>query len=115
MRMRDVAIIGVGQNKHAAKRRDVNIPELISEAVDNCFAMSGTKPEQIDAVVFGNMHTFEGVNQPELWAGPLLGIVDRPVLRIATGGTTGATTAAAGYYYVASGLAAPGPGVHLWK
>lgn len=103
--MRDVAIIGVGQNKHAAKRRDVNIPEMISEAVDNCFAMSGMKPESVDAVVFGNMHTFEGVNQPELWAGPMLGIVDRPVMRIATGGTTGATTAAAAYYHVASGMA----------
>ena len=102
--MPQVAIVGVGLNKHVAKRRDVNIPEMISEAVANAFKMSGLTPDDVDAVVFGNMHTFEGVNQPELWAGPMLGLSDKPMMRIATGGTTGATTAAAAYYHVASGL-----------
>lgn len=103
--MRNVAIVGVGQTKHVAKRRDVNIGEMLSEAVENAFRTTGLKPRDIDAVVFGNMHTFEGVNQPELMTGPLLGVIDKPVMRIATGGTTGATTAAAAYYHVASGLA----------
>lgn len=102
--MPEVAIVGVGLNKNVAKRRDVNIPEMISEAVDNCFKMSGLTFEDVDAVVFGNMHTFEGVNQPELWTGPMMGLADKPMMRIATGGTTGATTAAAAYYHVASGL-----------
>jgi acetyl-CoA C-acetyltransferase len=103
--MNDVAIVAVGQTKHRANRKDVNVPEMIREAVEDCFARTSLRPQDVDAVVFGNMHTFEGVNQPELWAGPMLGLTDKPMMRIATGGTTGATAAAAAYYHVASGLA----------
>jgi acetyl-CoA C-acetyltransferase len=102
--MRNVAIVGFGLSKHKAKRRDVNIAELLYEAVQDAFNRTGLTPDDIDAIVFGNMHTFEGVNQPELWAAPWIAALNKPVLRVATGGTTGGTVAQAGYYHVASGM-----------
>ena len=102
--MRNVAIVGFGLSKHKAKRRDVNIAELLYEAVQDAFEKSGLTPEDVDAYVFGNMHTFEGVNQPELWAAPWIGALHKPMLRITTGGTTGGTVAQAGYYHVACGM-----------
>lgn len=102
--MRNVALVGVGLTKHAAKRRDVNIAELISEAVRNAFAMTGQTPEDIDGIAFGNMHTFEGQNQPELMSTAMIGATDKPVMRIATGGTTGMTTVHCAYYMIASGM-----------
>ena len=35
MKKRNVAIIGCGQTKHSSRRRDVNVAELVSEAVYN--------------------------------------------------------------------------------
>jgi acetyl-CoA C-acetyltransferase len=102
--MRNVAVVGVGLTRHAAKRRDVNIAELISEAVRNVFDQTGMSPEDIDGVAFGNMHTFEGQNQPELMSAAMIGAVDKPVMRIATGGTTGMTTVHCAYYMIASGM-----------
>ncbi len=66
---RNVAIISVGYNgRFVSKRPDINIPELIQPAVDNAISKTRLKPEQIEAYVVGNMHTFEGVNMPHLWA-----------------------------------------------
>jgi acetyl-CoA C-acetyltransferase len=102
---RNVAIISVGYNgRFVSKRPDINIPELIQPAVANAISKTKLKPEQIDAYVVGNMHTFEGVNQPHLWASDHFGGAGKPVMRIATGGTTGASVFQAAYYHVASGL-----------
>jgi acetyl-CoA C-acetyltransferase len=103
--MRNVGIIGIGYTPvFVSKRKDVNIAEMISEAVDNCFANTGLGPKDIDAIVFGNMHTFEGVNMPHLWAADHIASLGKPVMRIATGGSTGMTAVHAGYYHIASGL-----------
>ncbi len=102
---RNVAIISIGYNgKFVSKRPDINIPELIQPAVDNAISKTKLKHEQIEAYVVGNMHTFEGVNQPHLWASDHFGGSKKPVMRIATGGTTGASVYQAAYYHVASGL-----------
>ncbi|MGB9735839.1 MAG: thiolase C-terminal domain-containing protein [bacterium] len=102
---RNVAIISVGYNgRFVSKRPDINIPELIQPAVDNAISKTRLKPEQIEAYVVGNMHTFEGVNMPHLWASDHFGGSKKPVMRIATGGTTGASVFQAAYYHVASGL-----------
>ncbi len=102
---RNVAIISVGYNgRFVSKRPDVNIPELIQPAVTNALGKTRLKPEDIDAYVVGNMHTFEGVNQPHLWASEHFNGNMKPVMRIATGGTTGASVYQAAYYHVASGL-----------
>jgi acetyl-CoA C-acetyltransferase len=105
--MRNVAVVGAGFTKHMANRQDCSSAELVNEAVEDLFQKIGLKPNEIkniDAVVFGNMHTFEGVNMPELWYTPFIAAIDKPMMRIATGGTTGATTAQAAYYHVASGM-----------
>jgi acetyl-CoA C-acetyltransferase len=103
--MRNVGIIGIGYSPvFVSKRRDVNIAEMISEAVDAGFKNSGLGPEDIDALVFGNMQTFEGLNLPHLWAVEHIRALGKPVLRVATGGTTGMSAFHAAFYYIASGL-----------
>src|SRR5450759_3032688 len=103
--MRNVAVIGVGYTPvFVSKRRDVNIVEIISESVDAACRNTGLTPDDIDAVTFGNMQTFEGLNLPHLWASDHMRAIDKPIIRISTGGTTGMSVLQAAYYYVASGM-----------
>ena len=101
----NVAVVGIGQMKYRSKRIDVNIPEMIYEAVKNALDNAKLGPEDIDAVLIGNMDHFEGINFSELWCG-----IDaapgylKPVVKIATGGTTGSSLAISGYHNVASGI-----------
>lgn len=102
--MRNVAIIGCGQTKHTSKRRDVNVAELVSEAVYNALEDANISVRDVDAFVVGNMPGFEGIAQPEQWLGDSIGAGGKPVIRIATGGTTGGSVGQGGYYVVASGV-----------
>lgn len=103
--MRNVAIAGVGYTPvFVSKRKDVNIVELIGESVQAALRNTNLTPDDIDALSFGNMHTFEGVNMPQLWASEHILGVDKPMMRVTTGGTTGMSVLFAAYYYVASGL-----------
>jgi acetyl-CoA C-acetyltransferase len=102
---RKVAIVGTGQTKGVRKRDDVNLAGLVAEAVNLALADAGMDASQIDAVVLGSApEIFEGVNFPECWLGPAIGALDKPILRVYTGGTVGASTGIAAYYHVASGL-----------
>ena len=101
-----VAIIGVGQTRHG-RRDDVSYPELVREAVQACLADAGVGVEEVEAVVEGSMPApEEGVEAPELWLSEAVGIGvrPRPLLRVATCGTTGMSIAHAAYYHVAAGL-----------
>jgi len=101
----DVAVVGIGQTKFRSKRRDVNIPEMIYEAVKMALDDAQMEPKDIDAILIGNMDHFEGVNFSELWCGidAAPGFL-KPVVKIATGGTTGSSLGICGYYNVASGI-----------
>ncbi len=101
---RRVAIIATGQTKHAARRLDVNIRELITEAVTRALQDADLTMRDIDAVLLGNMEPFEGFLFPELWAVEGWGGYLKPSVKFNTGGTVGTTTAIAAYYYVASGI-----------
>jgi len=102
---RQVAIASAGFSEHASKRSDVNMAELVSEAVEDCLKNApGVEFDDIDAFVNGNMPAFEGSNMPELWMTDWMGARNKPLLRVTTGGTTGGTVAIAGYYTVAAGL-----------
>lgn len=101
---RNVAIIGCGQTKHSSRRRDVCLSELVSEAVFNALEDAQVEPKELDAILTGNMQGFGGVAQPELWLGDWIGASDKPVIRIATGGTTGGSVGQAACYAVASGM-----------
>ena len=73
-----VAIVGSGQTNHTSRRKDVNIPELIKEAVDRALADAGLTINDIDAVVIGNMEHFEGINLSDMWASEGSGAVMKP-------------------------------------
>ncbi len=104
MAKNEVAVVGVGLSRHVSKRRDVNIAELVWEAVSACYQDAGLKPGEVDAFTTGNMPAFEGVNMPEEWGAGHWGAYGKPLLRITTGGTTGGSVAHGAYYLVASGL-----------
>ncbi|MHA1457225.1 MAG: thiolase C-terminal domain-containing protein, partial [Promethearchaeota archaeon] len=105
---RQVAIASAGFSEHASKRSDVSMPELVSEAIEDCLKNApSVELGDIDAFVNGNMPAFEGANIPELWMTDWMGARNKPLLRVTTGGTTGGSVAIAGYYNVAAGL----PGV----
>jgi len=103
--MRNVGVISVGYNgQFVSKRKDVNMPEMVQDAVDNALRNTRLKMEDIDAIVEGNMPTFEGLNYPHLWFSDHIGAVGKPLMRISTGGTTGMSAFHGAYYHVASGL-----------
>ncbi len=101
---RNAAIIGCGQTKHSSKRRDVNVAEMVSEAVYNALEDAQISVRDVDAFIVGNMPGFGGIAQPEQWLGDWIGAAGKPVIRIATGGTTGGSVGQGAYYPVASGL-----------
>jgi len=94
MTKHDVAVVGIGQTKFKSKRRDVNIPEMIYEAVKMALDDAQLEPKDIDALVIGNMDHFEGINFSELMCGieAAPGYL-KPVVKVATGGTTGSSLA----------------------
>lgn len=101
---RKVGIVATGQTKHVAKRLDVNIRELVNEAVGRALEEVQLRIEDIDAVFLGNMEPFEGFMFPELWSVEGWGGYLKPSMKFNTGGTVGTTTAIAVYYFVASGI-----------
>jgi acetyl-CoA C-acetyltransferase len=102
---RQVCIASAGYSEHASKRSDVSMPELVSEAIEDCLKkVPGMGFDDIDAYVNGNMPAFEGSNMPELWMTDWMGARNKPLMRVTTGGTTGGTVAICGYYNVTSGL-----------
>jgi acetyl-CoA C-acetyltransferase len=102
---RPVAVVGVGQTQHAARRADVNIPGLVREAVDRALADAGLEHQDIDAVIVGKApDMLEGVMQPEQFLIGALGAHMKPMLRVHTAGSVGASTALTGVTHVASGL-----------
>jgi len=102
---RRVAIVGTGQTPYMRRRRDVSVPELVHEAAKRALDDAGLTFNDIDAVVFGTApEAFEGVNCPDKWAADGVGALNKPFMRINTGGATGGSTALAGVHHVASGL-----------
>jgi len=101
---RNVAIVATGQTDHRSKRPDVNIVEMINEAVRRCLADANMTIEEIDGIVIGNMEHFEGIFFTEMWSVDGAGSFLKHGMKITTGGTTGTSLALAGYYHVASGL-----------
>ena len=55
MSKHDVAVVGIGQTKFRSKRRDVNIPEMVYEAVKMALDDAQLEPKEIDAIIIGNI------------------------------------------------------------
>lgn len=101
---RNVAIIGGGQTFHAARRHDVNQPELANEAVRAALDDAQMSIDDIDAILLGNMEFFEGQHMTDCWLADSNGAYGKSGLKITTGGTVGATIVHAAAHHVASGL-----------
>jgi acetyl-CoA C-acetyltransferase len=101
---RNVAIVGVGQTRHRGHREDVNIAELVTEAVEELLADAMVDLTDIDCIVHGNMELFEGIHQPDMWHVIGDGAYGKAGFRITTGGTTGTTLVSAADHLVASGM-----------
>lgn len=102
---RRVAIVGTGQTPYVRRRRDVSVPELVHEAAKRALEDAELTLNNVDAVVFGTApEAFEGVNCPDKWAADGVGALNKPFMRINTGGATGSSAALAGAHHVASGL-----------
>jgi acetyl-CoA C-acetyltransferase len=105
VRLRRAAIVGTGQTKCKERRDDVSFPGLIYEAASRALQDAGITIKDVDAVVFGSApELFEGVNHPEHWCSEASGAWLKPLMRIHTGGTVGASTGIAAFYYIASGM-----------
>ncbi|PCI33274.1 MAG: propanoyl-CoA acyltransferase [Elusimicrobia bacterium] len=98
-----VAIVGVGQTHHTGRRLDVTGVELINEAVQRALEDAQLTRDDIDGVVIGNMDHFEGINGVECWSILGNGGLNKPTIKLTTGGTTGSTLAMGGYHMTASG------------
>ncbi|HVX19886.1 MAG TPA: thiolase domain-containing protein [Acidimicrobiales bacterium] len=100
-----VAVIGVGQTHHKAKRDDVSIAGLVREAALRALEDAGLGWDDIDAVVIGKApDMFEGVMMPELYLAPALGAVGKPIFRVHTAGSVGGSTALVAAHLVTSGV-----------
>jgi acetyl-CoA C-acetyltransferase len=99
-----VAVVASGQSR-CGKRLDVNYPEMVREAVVAALDDAGIGIDRIQAVVTGSMPApMEGVNSPHLYWVDAMGAAGKPVIRVATCGSTGISIAHAAFYHVASGL-----------
>lgn len=103
--MRPVAVTGIGQTRHAARRDDVSMPGLVREAIRRALDDAGLDWTDIDAVVMGKApDLFEGVANPELFLADAIGAVGKPLLRVHTAGSVGGSTAIVGTHLVGSGV-----------
>lgn len=89
-----VAVVGIGQTKHVAARRDVSLAGLVREAAVRALEDAALTWADIDAVVIGKAPDFfEGLMMPELYLADALGAVGKPMLRVHTAGSVGGSTA----------------------
>lgn len=101
--VRKVAIVGVGQTR-CGRRDDVSMPEMIYEAVRACLEDARVSIKDVEAIVTGSMPGLEGVNDPQYYLADGLGVFGKPLIRVATCGSTGGSIFHSAYFHVASGL-----------
>jgi acetyl-CoA C-acetyltransferase len=99
------AVVGVGQTKHKAARRDVSIAGLVREAAARALADAELSWTDIDAVVIGKApDMFEGVMMPELYLADALGAAGKPMMRVHTAGSVGGSTAVVAASLIQAGI-----------
>ena len=99
------AVIGVGQTKYKRRRDDLSLEGLVREAALRALDDAGLDFADIDAIVIGKApDALEGVMMPELSLADSLGAVGKPIHRVHTAGSVGASTAISAATLVESGL-----------
>ena len=100
-----VAVVGIGQTKHEAIRKDVSMAGLVREAATRALEDAAMDWKDIDAVVIGKAPDFfEGVMMPEGYLADALGAVGKPMLRVHTAGSVGGSTALVAASLVQAGV-----------
>lgn len=100
---RKVAVAGIGMTENKS-HWDLSIPALYRRGAKAAYEDCNLGPKDVDAFVFGHSpEYFEGINHPEKWCGEAIGAINKPLVRIHTGGTVGGSAAIGAYYLVASG------------
>ncbi len=103
--MERCAVIGIGQTKYAAKRKELSIPGLLREAALRALEDADLTFKDIDAVVIGTApDMFEGIMMPELFLADALGAVGKPIMRVHTAGSVGGSTALVASHLISSGV-----------
>jgi len=103
--LREVAIVGIGQTKYTTTRNEETYEELIFQASKLALDDAGLSPEDVDAVVLSIApEALFGLDHPENWVVGAGAALNKPVMRISTGGATGGSAAQAGFFHAASGL-----------
>jgi len=99
------AIIGIGQTKYARRRGDLSMDGLVREAALRALEDADLEWKDLDAIVIGKApDALEGVLMPELSLCDALGAVGKPIHRVHTAGSVGASTAITAATMVESGL-----------
>ncbi|MFO8010714.1 MAG: thiolase family protein [Dehalococcoidia bacterium] len=101
---RRVAIVGIGQTYHKSNRPDVTLQEMVGEAVREALQDAQLSIKDIESMFFSNMETFEAVYLPDHVMAAEVGSFGKPGFKVATGGTSGGSVVAEGFYMVSSGL-----------
>lgn len=101
---RQAAIVGVGMSRFRTRREDEDLRGLVQEAAVEALDDAGLTMDDIDAIVLAQApDALHGMGHPEQLAAGALGAAGRPILRVNTGGATGASAAQLGWWAVASG------------
>jgi acetyl-CoA C-acetyltransferase len=103
--MRDVAIVGAGVTPCRGRWLEQTYYGLSQMAVIAALEDAGLSVSDIDAVVYGIYNDiFELSSIPEHPLQGIIGLANKPGMRVTNGGATGAYAMLAGYTQVASGL-----------
>jgi acetyl-CoA C-acetyltransferase len=98
------AVVGIGQTKYARRRSDVSLDGLVREAALRALEDAELGWQDLDAIVIGKApDALEGVMMPELSLCDALGAVGKPIHRVHTAGSVGASTAISAATLVESG------------
>ncbi len=99
------AVVGIGQTQYAKRRADVSLDGLVREAALRALEDAELEWKDLDAIVIGKApDALEGVMMPELSLCDALGAVGKPIHRVHTAGSVGASTAISAATMVESGL-----------
>ena len=100
---RPCAVVGIGQTKYK-RQLPVTLDGLVREAALQALEDANLTFADIDAVVIGKApDALEGVVMPELSLAGALGAVGKPIHRVHTAGSVGASTAISAAVLVESG------------
>ena len=104
MARQQCAVIGIGQTKYS-KKLEVSLDGLVRWAAQEALDDAGVDWKDVDAIVLGKApDALEGVMMPELSLADGLGAIGKPIHRVHTAGSVGASTAISAALLVESGI-----------